>query len=392
MSLTTDLEAPAGGAHLAPARSIDVYAIAAEHADTVDTAARFPHEAIDALREVGFLGALVPVELGGLGLDLAAVCEITRRLGRECSSAGMVFAMHQIQVASLIRHGRSGALRTFVRRVAEERLLLASATTEINIGGNTRSSACAVERVGDGVHLVKHAPVISYGLYADAVLATARRDVDSAANDQVLVLCPRDGLTLEEKSGWDTLGFRGTCSSGFLLTATTTAAHVLDDPFGDISSHTMLPVSHLLWSSLWLGMAESAEAKARSFVQQQARKSLGTVPPGALRLAELHMVLMSLRESVLGTIGRYEAIAGDPNQTAAVGFALALNTLKISASAMVVDIVTRALAICGISGYRSDSSFSLGRVLRDAHGAALMVSNDRIAANNAQLLLMFREQ
>ena len=270
--------------------------------------------------------------------------------------------------------------------------MLASATTEMNIGGNTRSSSCAVERVGDVVHLVKQAPVISYGVYADAVLATARRDVASAANDQVLVLCPRDGHVLEEKSGWDTLGFRGTCSSGFLLTATTTAAHVLDDPFGDISSHTMLPVSHLLWSSLWLGMAESAEAKARFFVQQQARKTVGTVPPGALQLAELHTVLMNLRESVQGSIRRYEAAAADPAQTASVGFALALNTLKISASGMVAEIVTRALSICGISAYRADSPFSLGRVLRDAHGAALMVSNDRIAANNAQLLLMYRDQ
>ena len=76
MSLTTDLATPVDSAYLEPptARSIDVYAVAAEHADGVDIAARFPREAIDALRDVGLLGALVPMELGGLGLDLAAVC------------------------------------------------------------------------------------------------------------------------------------------------------------------------------------------------------------------------------------------------------------------------------------------------------------------------------
>ena len=68
-----------------------------------------------------------------------------------------------------------------------------------------------------------------------------------------------------------------------------------------------------------------------------------------------------------------------------------MNTLKVSASTLVVDIVDQALLICGIQGYREDSQYTLGRLLRDAHGAALMVNNDRIIGNNAQLLLMQRE-
>jgi len=43
-----------------------------------------------------------------------------------------------------------------------------------------------------------------------------------------------------------------------------------------------------------------------------------------------------------------------------------------------------------MAGYRNDSPYSLGRLLRDAQGAALMVNNDRIIANNAQLLLVHR--
>ena len=39
------------------------------------------------------------------------------------------------------------------------------------------------------------------------------------------------------------------------------------------------------------------------------------------------------------------------------------------------------MLICGMSGYRIDSKFSLGRLLRDAYGAALMINNDRILAN-----------
>ena len=56
-----------------------------------------------------------------------------------------------------------------------------------------------------------------------------------------------------------------------------------------------------------------------------------------------------------------------------------------------MDIVGRAMLICGISGYRNDSKFALGRHLRDAYGAALMVNNDRILGHNATMLLALKE-
>ncbi|HLX87953.1 MAG TPA: acyl-CoA dehydrogenase family protein, partial [Acidimicrobiales bacterium] len=70
---------------------------------------------------------------------------------------------------------------------------------------------------------------------------------------------------------------------------------------------------------------------------------------------------------------------------------IAMNSLKVSASTRVVDIVGRAMVICGMAGYREDSEYSLGRILRDAHGAAVMVNNDRILANNAQMLLVHKD-
>lgn len=364
--------------------------VAGPAAEDVDSASRFPHEAIGALREEGLLGSLVPAELGGLGWTLEAVAESITELARHCSSAAMVYAMHQIQVACLVRHGTSPALRDFTRRVAQEGLLLASATTEVGIGGNVRNSSCAVELDGDGFTLQKQAPVISYGAHADAVLATARRTPDSPPNDQVLVLCRGENLRLEERSGWDALGFRGTCSQGFLLTAHGPAHDVLPAAYGDISSSTMLPVSHILWSSLWYGIASAAADKARRFVQGAARKNPERTPPNALRLAELTTALQEFQDVVLAARVRYAEIADDPEETTSIGFAIAMNSLKVSASTRVVDVVQRALLICGMAGYANHGPFTLGRLLRDAYGAQLMVNNDRINANNAQLLLVHR--
>ncbi|MDQ6839965.1 MAG: acyl-CoA dehydrogenase, partial [Actinomycetota bacterium] len=74
-----------------------------------------------------------------------------------------------------------------------------------------------------------------------------------------------------------------------------------------------------------------------------------------------------------------------------VAFAIAMNNLKVSTAALVVDATAKAMAICGISGYRQDSEFSLGQHLRDAYGAGLMVNTDRVLANNAQLLVASKD-
>ncbi len=74
-----------------------------------------------------------------------------------------------------------------------------------------------------------------------------------------------------------------------------------------------------------------------------------------------------------------------------IAFALKMNNLKVSSSQMVAQIVNQSLLICGIMGYKNDSKFAVGRHLRDAHSAALMVGNDRIYATNASMLLVLKD-
>lgn len=369
--------------------------VAAVWADDVDRGARFPHEAVDALRSHKLLACAVPAADGGEDASLSDLCEIARILGRYCASTAMIFAMHQTQILSLVRHSSPG-VRDFVVEAAQHDYLIASATTELGTGGDVRSSLCAVERVDDSVRVVKNAPVISYGEYADAILVTARRTIESPPSDQVLVVCPKEGLALEPTGPWNTLGLRGTCSPGFMLTATTSADLIVGTTYSEISSRTMLPVSHSVWSAVWLGIADAAMEKARAYVRSAARKQPGVTPPCALRLAEAAAAHQQFADLVFSSAGRFDrATAADAGTAAAealtgMGFSLAMNNLKVSASTAVVDLVNRAMLICGIAGYREDSQYSLGRHLRDAHGAAVMVNNDRIMNNSAQMSIAYR--
>lgn len=367
--------------------------IAAPSAGEVDRDARFPHEAFAALKAQRLLGALVPAELGGGGASLFDVAAACHALARACGSTGMIYAMHQIQVACLVNHGRDSAWhREALERIAAEQLLLASATTEAETGGDIRNSVCAVEAAGDGgFTLRKNASVISYGDEADMILATARRTPEAPSSDQVIVALERSQYRLERTSGWDTLGMRGTCSNGYLLTAEADSAQILPLPFADMSAQTMLPTTHIVWSSVWLGIAADAVSRARAYVRAEARRKPGTTPPCALRLAEATTLLLQMKASVLTAIRQYELAQGSPELLGALSFATAMGTLKITTSELVLQVIDRAMRTCGLSGYRNDTPFSLGRHLRDAQSAALMIGNDRIVAHTANQLLVQRD-
>jgi len=381
-----------------------VVAIAATHAEAVDSEGRFPNEAIEALREEGLLGAMVPVALGGQGATLALLVGDCQRLAGACASTAMVFAMHQIQVACILAHGLDQDwYRALARLIATDQLLLASITSEVGIGGDMRSSLCALDVVGDRFTLTKQAPTVSYGAYADLFLITARTDVAAPRSSQVLVTVPSSDCAMTPTGSWNSLGMRGTCSTGFECIASGAINQVLTTPFADIAAETMTPTSHLLWGGVWTGIAVAAVARARKFLRAQARRHPGVPLPGGARLMHAIGLLDSMQARLAVLIRDYDAshalgsdrsvvsdeLAGWPT---GIARATTLNMLKHDVSEMCHQAVLQSMLICGMAGYKNDTDFSVGRHLRDVLSAQLMINNDRIAANTGALLLAQRSE
>lgn len=121
--------------------------VAGPHADEVDRDARFPHEAIAGLRAHGALSAFVPHSLGGAGVDFGTIATACFDLARACSATGMVYAMHQIQVASIVRHAHGSAFfEGYLQELATGERLIASVTSEVGVGGDLRTSRCEERR------------------------------------------------------------------------------------------------------------------------------------------------------------------------------------------------------------------------------------------------------
>jgi acyl-CoA dehydrogenase len=368
--------------------------VAAVNADDVDRSARFPVETIDALREQRVLSAFVPTEYGGGGVCLETLAKCCLDLGRYCGASAMVFAMHQIQVVTIVRHlQRDPWFEQYLSKLASEQRLIASVTSEIGTGGDMGRSIAALSPTDGALTFEKQAPTVSYGAYADDLFTTLRRAPDAEPGDQVVVLTHKEQTTLELTGTWDVLGMRGTCSPGYVVRGTLPAEQMLSTPFARVAAESMVPVSHILWSHLWLGISEDAFDRARAFVRAAAKRKPGEQLPVALRLSRLMSELSMLRAEVDSGLRDFLAASSGPERErlSTMAAALRFNNLKLAASEHSADICRGALDVCGIMGFKNDTPFSVGRHLRDTMSAVLMIANERIHQTNAGLLLIAKE-
>ena len=230
--------------------------------------------------------------------------------------------------------------------------------------------------------------MISYGAQADGIITVARRDNEAAGSDQVLLAMTKDNYTLEPTLGWETLGMRGTCSAGFELKFKGSAEQIFPEAYETIHAQTMTPVAHLCWSSVWAGIAAAAVERAQLFIRKAARGSGGQMPPGAAHFTAAKMTLTKLRAIINSNLDIYAAHERDERALSSLDFQSQINLLKVEASELAVATVMHAVRACGLSGYRNDGDFSVGRLLRDVLSAPLMINNDRILANIGTASLM----
>ena len=209
----------------------------------------------------------------------------------------------------------------------------------------------------------------------------------------MVALVHREQVTLEQTGTWDPLGMRGTCSPGYVVRATFSPQQILPTPFPRVMAESLVPVTHILWSHLWLGIATDAFDRARAFVRAAAKRTPGETPPVALRLSHLMSELSLLRAEVGSALTEFVEVADEPGRErlSTMACALRFNNLKIAASEQAPRVCQSALGVCGIVGFKNDTPFSVGRHLRDTMSACLMIANERIHQTNASLLLIAKD-
>ena len=115
----------------------------------LDAGRRYPEEFVSAMTEAGYLGALIPGEYGGMGLDLSAACAILEEVNRSGANAGPAHAQ-MYTMGMLLRHGSEEQKQAYLPKVATGELRLqAFGVTEPEAGTDTTSIRTTATREGD---------------------------------------------------------------------------------------------------------------------------------------------------------------------------------------------------------------------------------------------------
>lgn len=167
-------------------------------ADGADREEKTPPELISKLAHHGYLGATLPSNYGGGGMDLITYGLLNEAIGQGCSSLRSLLTVHIMAAQALLKWGNAAQKAQWLPRLATGEAIAAFGLTEPNIGSDAQHVETTAEREGDIYILNGCKKWITYGQIADVFLIFAQCDGKSAA---FLVEKNTPGLSITSISG-----------------------------------------------------------------------------------------------------------------------------------------------------------------------------------------------
>ncbi|GGO22435.1 acyl-CoA dehydrogenase [Microbispora rosea subsp. aerata] len=142
----------------------------APYAGDWDNARRLPRDVISALGEAGHLGALVPAEYGGSGMDLIEFGLLNEAIGTGCSSVRSVVTVHSMVCRAVQRWGSREQRERWLPRLASGEWVGAFALSEPGAGNDAARIGTTARRDGEHYVLDGTKKWITYAQAADVFL------------------------------------------------------------------------------------------------------------------------------------------------------------------------------------------------------------------------------
>jgi butyryl-CoA dehydrogenase len=145
------------------------------HARDWDRAEEMDRGIVAKLAKIGFLGAALPEDYGGMGLDTVSYCLVTEELGRADSSVrGIVSVQNGLVGKTVARWGTGEQKREWLPELASGKVLGCYALTEPGAGSDPGGLATRAERDGDEWAISGTKIFITLGTWARLALVFAR--------------------------------------------------------------------------------------------------------------------------------------------------------------------------------------------------------------------------
>ena len=149
----------------------------APHANRWDREERIPSEVLARIGQMGYLGALIPTDYGGSGMDMITFGLLNEEVGRGCSSVRSLLTVHGMVQFAILRWGNEAQKKHWLPRLATGEVIGAFGLTEPNVGSDARSVETSATVAGGFVHLATETRCgHTFGQIADVYLIFAQQE------------------------------------------------------------------------------------------------------------------------------------------------------------------------------------------------------------------------
>ncbi|MFZ0064525.1 MAG: acyl-CoA dehydrogenase family protein [Pyrinomonadaceae bacterium] len=141
---------------------------------------KLSRELVKKAADLGLIGANIPEEYGGLGLDQTSGALVGENIGRSASFATTLGAESGIGLLPIIYFGTEAAKQKYLPRIATGELITAYALTEAGSGSDAMAAKATAKLSADGTHYILNGEkmFITNGGFADIFIVFAKVDGD----------------------------------------------------------------------------------------------------------------------------------------------------------------------------------------------------------------------
>ncbi|MBP2147691.1 acyl-CoA dehydrogenase family protein [Xanthobacter flavus] len=320
---------------------------------------RFPGDELKELGALGFLGMLVPEELGGSATDLVSYALALEEIAAADGACSTIVSVHSsVGCMPIVKFGTDAQKERFLPKLASGEWIGGFALTEPQAGSDAAALRTRARRDGDHYVLSGAKQFITSGKNGNLIIVFAVTDPDAGKKGISAFIVPTDTpgyevVRVEEKLGQHS---SDTCQLAFNDMRLPADLRLGAEGEGLKIALANLEGGRIGIASQCVGMARAAFEAARAYAKERVTfgKPIMEHQAVAFRLADMATRIEAARLMVLHAASLREA--GLPCLAEA-------SMAKLFASEMAEQVCSAAIQTFGGYGYLAD--FPVERIYRD---------------------------
>ncbi len=337
----------------------------------------YPEAIVEQMKQLGLFGITIPVEYGGLGLDLLTYIGVVEELSYGWMSLSGVINTHTIAATIIKEYGNEDQKQRVLPKMCSGEWRGGLSLSEPDAGSDTRNISCRATRDGDEFVINGTKAWVTNGVRA-SILALAAR-TDEGISCFIIEKEPGSnsgGITVSKNVG--KLGYKGieTVEMSYADHRVPAANLVGDAGRGLGYILSVLEVGRINIAARAVGVGRAAFDAALAYAQD--RHTMGK-PIAEHQAIQMKLADMATKLEAARLLTRSAAERKQRGERCDVEAGMA----KLFASETAFELATEAMRIHGGVGYTTE--FSVERLYRDA---PLMIIGE--GTNEIQRLVIAR--